>query len=56
MYEEQQRFGDGQDNYLHGAQKLAEAAKQARSASAASAAGEAAANAAAATVAAAHFI
>ena len=50
MYDEQQQFGDGQDNYLKGAQKLAEAAKQAGAASAASAAGEATANAAAATV------
>ena len=50
MYDDQQQFGDGQDNYLRGAQKIAEAAKQAGSASAASAAGEATANAAAATV------
>lgn len=50
MYDEQQQFGDGQDNYLRGAQKLAEAAKQAGAASAAGAAGEATANAAAATV------
>ena len=53
MYDDQQQFGDGQDNYLQGAQKLAEAAKQAGAASgkaAATAAGEAAANAAAASV------
>ena len=50
MYDEQQQFGDGQDNYLQGAQKIAEAAKQAGSAAAAKAAGEATANAAAATV------
>ena len=53
MYDDQQQFGDGQDNYLQGAQKLAEAAKRAGAASgkaAATAAGEAAANAAAASV------
>lgn len=52
MYDEQQ-FGDGQDNYLQGAQKIAEAAKQAGAAAgkaAATTAGEATANAAAATV------
>lgn len=32
MYDDQQQFGDGQDNYLRGAQKIAEAAKQAGSA------------------------
>ena len=52
---EEQRFGDGQDNYLQGIQQAAEAARQfgagAGSAGAAgAAAGEAAANAAAATV------
>ena len=50
MYDDQQQLGDGQDNYLRGAQKIAEAAKQAGTASAAGTAGEAAANAAAATV------
>lgn len=50
MYDDQQQFGDGQDNYMQGAQRIAEAAKQAGSISAASAAGEAAANTAAATV------
>ncbi|MDO4269546.1 MAG: NlpC/P60 family protein [Eubacteriales bacterium] len=54
MYDEQ-RFGDGQDNYLQGAQKAAEAAQKVGSAagaagSTATAAGEATANAAAATV------
>ena len=52
MSDEQQRFGDGQDDYLKGAQKAAEAAKKAGAASAKSAgsaaAGEATANAAAA--------
>ncbi len=48
MYDEQQ-LGDGQDNYLQGAQKLKEAAKQA-GAAAGKAAGESAANAAAAAV------
>ena len=50
MYDDQQQLGDGQDNYLRGAQKIAEAAKQAGTASAAGTAGEAAANTAAATV------
>ena len=49
MYDEQQQLGDGQDNYLQGARKLAEASKKA-GAAAGKAAGEAAANAAAATV------
>ena len=35
MYDDQQQLGDGQDNYLRGAQKIAEAAKQAGAASAA---------------------
>ena len=35
MYDDQQQLGDGQDNYLRGAQKIAEAAKQAGTASAA---------------------
>ena len=55
---EEQRFGDGQDNYLQGMRQAAEAARQFGSAAggagaagaAGSAAGEAAANAAAATV------
>ena len=52
---DEQRFGDGQDNYLQGAQKAAEAAQKVSSAagtsgSTATAAGEATANAAAATV------
>ena len=49
---DEQRFGDGQDNYLQGIRSAAEAAKQAGSAagSAGVAAGEATANAAAATV------
>ena len=52
---EEQRFGDGQDNYLQGMQQAAEAARQFGSAagsagSSGAAAGEAAANAAAATV------
>lgn len=52
---EEQRFGDGQDNYLQGMQKAAEAARQFGSAAGSAgtsgaAAGEAAANAAAATV------
>ena len=34
MSDEQQRFGDGQDDYLKGAQKAAEAAKKAGAASA----------------------
>ena len=53
MYDDQQQFGDGQDNYLQGAQKLGEAAKRAGAASgkgAATAAGEATANAAAASM------
>lgn len=49
MSENQQQFGDGQDNYLQGAQKAAEAAGKLGGASA-HAAGEATANAAAATV------
>ena len=49
MSEDQQQFGEGQDNYLQGARKAAEAAKQ-FSGGAAHAAGEATANAAAATV------
>ena len=55
---EEQRFGDGQDNYLQGMRQASEAARQFGSAAggagaagaAGSAAGEAAANAAAATV------
>lgn len=47
MSEEQQRFGDGQDNYLQGAQKGMQAAKQA---AAVGKTAEAGANAAAATV------
>lgn len=52
---EEQRFGDGQDNYLQGMQQAAEAARQFGSAAGSAgasgaAAGEAAANAAAATV------
>ena len=52
---EEQRFGDGQDNYLQGMRQAAEAARQFGSAAGAagaagSAAGEAATNAAAATV------
>lgn len=49
---DEQRFGDGQDNYLHGAQKAAEAAQKVAGAAGgtASAAGEATANAAAATI------
>ena len=52
---EEQRFGDGQDNYLQGMKQAADAAKQFGAAAggagaAGSAAGEAAANAAAATV------
>ena len=55
---DEQRFGDGQDNYLQGAQKAAEAAQKfgsaagsaSSAASGAAAAGEATANAAAATV------
>ena len=47
MSEEQQRFGDGQDNYLQGAQKGMQAAKQA---AAIGKTAEAGANAAAATV------
>ena len=39
MYDDQQQLGDGQDNYLRGAQKIAEAAKQAGAASAAGKAG-----------------
>ncbi len=49
MADEEQRFGDGQDNYLRGAQKAADAVRQFGNASA-QAAGEATANAAAATV------
>lgn len=52
--QQQQRFGDGQDDYLKGAQKAAEAARKAGTASAksagAAAAGEATANAAGAAV------
>jgi len=52
--DQQQRFGDGQDDYLNGAQKAAEAARKAGAASAktagAAAAGEATANAAGAAV------
>ena len=57
---EEQRFGDGQDNYLQGMQQAAEAARQfgagagsastSGAAASGAAAGEAAANAAAATV------
>ena len=47
MSEEQQRFGDGQDNYLQGVQKGMQAAKQA---AAVGKTAEAGANAAAATV------
>ena len=52
---EEQRFGDGQDNYLQGIQQAAEAARQfgagaGNAGAAGAAAGEAAANAAAATV------
>lgn len=49
MSDTEQRFGDGQDDYLRGAQKAAEAARK-FSAASARAAGEATANAAAATV------
>ena len=49
MSDDHQEFGEGQDNYLQGAQKAAEAARQMGGASA-RAAGEATANAAAATV------
>lgn len=49
MADEEQRFGDGQDDYLRGAQKAADAVRQFGNASA-QAAGEATANAAAATV------
>lgn len=52
MSDERQQFGDGQDNLLHGAQKMAEAAQKAGGASAkaasTAAAGEATTNAAAA--------
>lgn len=47
---DEQQFGDGQDNYLQGMQKAAEAAQKAGSAAGTAAAGEATANAAAATV------
>ena len=52
---DEQRFGDGQDNYLQGMRQAAEAVRQFGSAAGAAgaagtAAGEAAANAAAATV------
>lgn len=49
MVDDEQRFGDGQDDYVRGAQKAAEAVKQFGAASAQTA-GEATANAAAATV------
>lgn len=49
MSDDRQQFGDGQDDYLRGAEKAAEAARQ-FSSSSAQAAGEATANAAAASV------
>lgn len=49
MSDDQQQFGDGQDDYLRGAQKAAEAARQ-FAGTTAQTAGEATANAAAATV------